>query len=169
MTDVLRPLRQISNRYAHGEDRPLRGYLLLDATYVSLVGTIALTLRRRRIPLPERLSVLDLALVGLATHKVSRTVAKDAITSPLRAPFNRYSGPGAPAELNEEVVAEGVPHALGELVSCPFCLAQWIATGFVTGMVVAPKATRLVASTFATVSISDFLQMAYALAGQAAE
>ena len=169
MTDVLQPLRQVSRRYTGTEDRPLRGYLLLDATYLSLVGTIAYNVRRRRLPIPERIGLGDLLLVGVATHKVSRTVAKDAITSPLRAPFNRYKGPGAPAELNEEVVAEGVPHALGELISCPFCLAQWIATGFVTGLVAAPRATRLVASVFAAVSISDFLQMAYAGAGQAVE
>lgn len=169
MTDVLETFREIKRRYAAGEDRPLGGYMVLDATYLSLVAALGVTMRRRGVRLPERLPLADLALVGIATHKLSRTMAKDAISSPLRAPFNRYSGPGAPAELNEEVVADGVPHALGELVSCPFCLAQWIATGFVSGLVFAPKATRLVASTFTAVAISDFLQMAYAKAGQAAE
>jgi hypothetical protein len=169
VTDVLEPLRQVGRRYTGSEDRPLRGYLLLDVAYVALVGGIGLTLRRKGIRLPERVSAADLALIGVATHKLSRTVAKDAVTSPLRAPFNRFEGQGGPAELNEEVVVEGVPHAVGELVSCPFCLAQWIATGFVTGLVAAPRATRLVASTFAAVALSDFLQMAYAKAGQVAE
>lgn len=169
MTAVPKPLRDIGRRYAGGQDRPLRGYALLDGAYLGLVAAIGLTLRRRRIPLPERYSPGDLVLVGLATHKLSRTVAKDAITSPLRAPFNRYTGQGQPGELNEEVVAEGPGHAIGELVSCPFCLAQWVATGFVTGLAVAPRATRMVAATFGVVTMADFLQMAYAAAGQAAE
>ena len=61
------------------------------------------------------------------------------------------------------------PLRFGELLSCPFCLAQWIATGFVTGLVVAPRATRVVAATFSVVALADFLQMAYAMAGNAAE
>lgn len=169
MTAVLEPLRKVGRRYRGGQERPLGGYLLLDSTYLGLVTAIGLAIRRSGIPLPERVSAGDLALIGLATHKSSRTLAKDAVTSPLRAPFNRYDGPGNPAEINEEVVADGPTHAVGELVSCPFCLAQWIATGFVTGLVVAPRATRLVAATFGAVAISDFLQMAYAKAGQAAE
>ena len=169
MTPVPKPLRDIGRRYAGGQGRPLRGYLLIDGTYLGLVTAIGVTLRRRRTPLPERFSAGDLVLVGLATHKVARMVAKDAITSPLRAPFNRYAGVGQPAELNEEVVAEGPSHAVGELVSCPFCLAQWVATGFIAGLALAPRATRMVAATFGVVTMADFLQMAYAMAGQAAE
>lgn len=169
MTNVLQPLRRVRGRYAHGEDRPLAGYLLLDATYLGMVTALGVTARRRRLPLPERLPLADLLLTGVATHKLARTVAKDSIASPLRAPFTRYEGTTGPAELGEDVVVEGVPHALGELVTCPFCLAQWVATGFVAGMVAAPRATRLVAATFSAVAISDFLQMAYSVAGQRAE
>jgi hypothetical protein len=169
VTDVLEPLRRIGGRYAQGEDRPLRGYLLLDVAYVSLVGGLGLAARKRGVRLPERVSTGDLLLLGVATHKLARTVAKDAVTSPLRAPFNRYEGPAGPAELQEEIVADGVPHAVGELVSCPFCLAQWIATGFVAGLVTAPRATRLVAATFTAVALSDFLQLAYSIAGQRAQ
>ncbi|MFD7922153.1 DUF1360 domain-containing protein [Streptomyces sp. NPDC059740] len=42
-------------------------------------------------------------LLAAATHKLSRLVAKDPITSPLRAPFTRYQGTSAPSELAEEV------------------------------------------------------------------
>jgi hypothetical protein len=169
VTSVLEPLRQTARRYRGGADRPILGYLALDVTYLSVVSAIGVTLRRRRIPLPERLSVADLGLVGLATHKAARTLAKDAVTSPLRAPFNRYKGPGQPAELNEEIVIEGPAHAVGELLSCPFCLDQWVATGFVTGLVMAPRGTRLVMATFGAVAIADFLQLAYALIGNAAD
>ena len=55
----------------------------------------------------------------------------------------------------------GVKHAVGELLTCPFCLAQWVATGFVFGYATAPRATRLAALTMTLVAGSDVLQFAY--------
>ena len=52
--------------------------------------------------------------------------------------------------------------ALGELVSCPFCLGQWVATTDVFGLIVVPRATRAAASVFAVLTGSDMLQYAYA-------
>ena len=45
--------------------------------------------------------------------------------------------------------------------ACPFCIAQWIATGFAFGLVLAPRATRLVAGTLSAVTSSDWLQFAH--------
>jgi hypothetical protein len=45
--------------------------------------------------LPGRWSVQDLVTVTIATHKLPRTVPKDAATSPLRASFARCAGSGA--------------------------------------------------------------------------
>lgn len=152
-----------------GEDRPLRGYAVAMGTYGALTAGVVALARRRGRSLPE-VTLRDLALFGLATHRASRLLTKDAVTSPLRAPFTRYESPGAPSELNESVRAQGsVGHAVGELLTCPFCLGQWVATGFVAGSVFAPRATRLVAAVFAAVGISDFLQYAYAGAGKLAE
>jgi hypothetical protein len=161
MTDIADRVADMAERYAHGHDRPLGSYGVLDAVYLGLVGTIGLAARRRRGELPE-LSVKDVVLIGVATHRLARTIAKDPITSPFRMPFVRYEGTSGPAELHEEVVSDGVGHALGELVTCPFCLSQWVATGYVAGMIFAPRATRLTAAAFAGVAISDFLQYAYA-------
>jgi hypothetical protein len=47
-------------------------------------------------------------------------------------------------------------------LTCPFCISQWVATSFVVGMVVAPRATRLVASVLALRAASDTLQFGYA-------
>ncbi|GAC1320330.1 MAG: DUF1360 domain-containing protein [Acidimicrobiales bacterium] len=154
--------------YSHGEDRPLRSYAGAMAVYGTVVGTAAIIARRKRLPLPERISAQDLALIAVATHKLSRTIAKDAVTSPLRAPFTQYKEAAGAGELNEEVTAEGWAHGIGELLSCPFCLAQWVATGFVGGLVVAPRATRLVASVFAARAGSDMLQWAYTAVEHAA-
>jgi hypothetical protein len=145
------------------EPRPLGGYAAAMATYGAAVGALAatakLTGRRARNPFGP----WDVALLGIATHKLSRTLAKDAVTSPLRAAFTTYEHPSGDAELAEEVRVHGGPrHAIGELITCPFCLAQWTATAFVAGTVLAPTATRLAATTMATVAVSDYLQLAYA-------
>jgi hypothetical protein len=84
------------------------------------------------------------------------------VTSPLRAPFTRYSGTSAEAELDEEVRGRGMREAVGELVSCPFCLGQWVATTGLFGLIVVPRATRAIASVFAVLAASDMLQYAYA-------
>ena len=153
----------VADRYAHGHDRPMGPYGVLEAGYVALLAVLALAARKRKLP---ELSWRDILLIGIATHRLSRTLAKDPVTSPLRMWFTRYEGRGGPAELKEKVVADGLGHAVGELVTCPFCLAQWVATGFVSGMVFAPRATRLTAVCFSAVAISDFLQYAYAAAQQ---
>ncbi len=156
--------------YAPGEGRPLRGYAALMATYagaVVAVGALARLTGRRP---PADIRPWDVALAGLATQKLTRIVAKDSITSPLRAPFTRYDEPAGAGEVNEEVRDEGpLSHAIGELLTCPFCLGVWTASTLATGMYFAPRATRVVASVFATVAISDFLQFGYAAAEKAAE
>src|SRR5262245_19817889 len=121
------------------------------ATYVGVVGAGVALGRWRGVRLPERVGPGDLALVAVATHRLSRLISKDSITSVVRAPFTRYAEPAGAGEVNEEVRGSGFRHAAGELVACPFCLDQWVATAFVGGLVVAPRATRVVASVFATV------------------
>jgi hypothetical protein len=154
--------------YAPGQDRPLGGYAALMGVYGAAVAAGAVALRRRRWPLPE-VRPVDVVLVGIATHKLARRVTKDSVTSPLRAPFTRYEGRSGPGELQEGVRGSGVRKAVGELVSCPFCISQWMATGFTFGLVVAPLATRWTASVFASLALADFLQFAYAWAEQRAE
>ena len=143
------------------EDRPLAGYLLLLASYLGFTIAIGTWLRRRG-PLPRHIPPGDVLLLGIATHKISRTLTKEPIASPLRAPFTAYEGVSGPAELKERVRGHGVRHAVGEMLTCPFCLGQWTATTLLTGFVVAPRATRLVASLFAATTISDSLQLVYA-------
>jgi hypothetical protein len=54
-------------------------------------------------------------------------------------------------------------------MTCPFCLALWVATGLTGGLVLAPRLTRLAATALTATAASDFLQMAYSLAKEAAE
>ena len=148
--------------YEGERDRPLGGFSAIAATYAAAVTGASFLLRRRRQPLPERLGAADLALLTVATHKASRLLTKDPVTSPLRAPFTRYEGLSGPAELAEKVRGTGLRKAIGALITCPFCAAVWIATGFAFGLVVAPRATRLAASILTAVTGADVLHLAYA-------
>lgn len=148
--------------YADGAARPLGSFLALMAAYGALVAGGFLAISRSERSLPERPAWSDLALLALASHKLARLVAKDPVTSPLRAPFTRFEGTSGEAELAEEVRGHGPRKALGELVTCPFCVGQWVGTVFGFALVLAPRPTRLVAGIFAVLTGADFLQFAYA-------
>lgn len=171
LTERLRSAaRHERQEYAGDEPRPLEGYASVMAVYAAAVAGAAGLVRLSGRRLPERVEPYDLVLLAVATHKASRLLTKDAVTSPLRAPFTRFRGPSGPNELAEEVRhPDGVRHALGELLTCPFCLGQWLATGFGFGIVAAPRLTRAVASVLAVRAGSDALQLAYATLQQRAQ
>jgi hypothetical protein len=155
--------------YSGGDDRPLGGYLKVIGAYAGIVGAAIGIGRLTRRSVPATVGPWDLVLLSVATHRLSRTLAKDPITSPLRAPFTEYEGVGAAAELEEEVRTEDeLRHSVGELISCPMCLAQWVATGFGAGLVFAPRQTRLVMAVLSAVAGSDFLQYLYSVLQQQA-
>jgi hypothetical protein len=110
---------------------------------------------------PKRFSLLDLALLGIATHKLGRIIAKDRITGILRAPFVSYIRSAGAGEVEEEPRGRGMQRGIGQLISCPYCMAPWCATALAFGLVFAPRATRFFAGILASVAASDFLQRAY--------
>jgi hypothetical protein len=162
--------RREADAYRRDNPRPLSGYLAVLSIYGVLVALAALIAAATGRGLPERWHVHDLITVTLGTHKVSRLLAKDAVTSPLRAPFAHYLGTGGPAEVREETRHDSqLRHSLGELLTCPFCLDMWVATAFVIGLIFAPRLTRLVAGSFTALAGADFLQLAYATTQQSAQ
>jgi hypothetical protein len=160
-TSVQQSASETRARYEGGERRPLQGYLLAMGAYAAAAGSLVGIGKAMGVRLPERLDLGDTLLLSIATHKASRLLAKDPITSPLRAPFARFEEPAGEAELNESVRGRGVQHAFGELVTCPFCLSVWVSSALVAGMVFAPRATRLVSTALTAVAASDTLQLAY--------
>lgn len=168
LTRIRRLGRRIRSRYSDGQDRPLVGYLIVLGGYSAIFGALAAFGRARGTRLPDRVSVQDTVLLSVATHKASRLISKDAVTSPLRAPFTRYETATGEAEVNESVPGTGARHAVGELLTCPFCLGVWIASGLTAGMVFAPRATRLVNTALTAVAASDLGQLAYDTAKQRA-
>src|SRR3984885_14748766 len=112
---LTREAREAFEGYAEPHKRPpFRMYAGLTAVFnAGFAGALYAARRQRR--LPERISTQDLMLIGTASHKLSRLVAKDKVTSFVRAPFTEYQGRGGPAEV-EEAAREGeVRGAIGEL------------------------------------------------------
>ena len=102
-----------------------------------------------------------MALVSLATFKASRLLTKQAVTSPLRAPFTEFTGPGGPGEVNVRPTGSGWRRSVGELLSCPFCLDVWLASGSTVALQLAPRPTRVALSTLAAVGLADMLHFVY--------
>jgi hypothetical protein len=111
--------------------------------------------------LKRKFGLLDLALLGIATHKLSRIIAKDRITSILRAPFVSYIRGAGAGEVEEEPRGRGFQRGIGHLISCPYCTAPWSATALAFGFLFAPRVTRFFAGILVSVAMSDFLHRAY--------
>jgi hypothetical protein len=159
---VRRWARTQKREYTNGEERPLAGDLGAMGVYLGLVSAAAAAVRASGRQLPDRIPLGDAVLLTVGTFRLARRLAKDPVTAPIRAPFTRFEGASGHAEVAEEVREHGgAKHAVGELLTCPFCLAQWVGTGFVFGYITAPKATRLAALTMTMVAGSDVLQFAY--------
>jgi Protein of unknown function (DUF1360) len=140
----------------------MAGHATLLGIFSAGVSSVVVAFRRSGRALPERLPPGDMVLMSIATYKVSRLASKDKITGFLRAPFTRYKGESErPSEVEEEPRGEGFQRAVGELLVCPYCLAQWFGTAFVSLYLFSPRLARLVASLFTIISGSDVLQQAW--------
>ena len=151
------------------DDRPLGAYAGLVALFNAELALFLFAAKRSGRGLPERIELRDLLLLGVATHKVARIVSKEMVTSAVRAPFTQYEAPAGAGEINESTRGAGLRHAIGELLTCPFYLAVWVASYFTYGLVFAPRVTRLLASIFSMVTLSDVLQDLYDMLKNKAE
>ena len=142
------------------EELLLAEYAAILAFYLTAVAVLTgAAIEQKR--LPKRFSLLDLSLLGIAAHKLSRIVAKDRITGVLRAPFVNYIRSAGAGEVEEEPRGHGIQRGIGNLISCPYCIAPWCATALAFGYVFAPRLTRFFAGILASVAASDFLHRAY--------
>ncbi len=147
--------------YSPEEDKPLASYGVLMSVFLSLATTFAAWFRRSGRELPDRIDGRDLVLLTLASHKASRLIAKDKVTSAIRAPFARYQGGAGPGEVSEEPRGRGLRRVIGELLVCPYCLGMWTSAFLTAGLLVAPRFTRWVASVLTIFFGADVLQIAY--------
>ena len=145
----------------HDQHR-IAGYLTVMSVFGSAVLGATAIGRARGRELPASYGIQDLALGAIATHKFARLMSKDGVTTPLRAPFTEFEEEIGSAEVEESPKKDSAPqHTIGELITCPFCLAPWIATGYVATLAIAPRWARAWAAVFGVVGGSDFLQHAY--------
>jgi hypothetical protein len=148
--------------YAEPSERPpFKSYASFAALLNAGLGGALVAAHRSGRELPERVHAGDLALMGVASHKISRLVSKDKVTAFARAPFTEFQEKGGRAEVEESPRGTGLRRAVGELLVCPYCLGLWVSAGLHVGLLFAPRTTRLVASIFSALTISDFLQVAY--------
>jgi hypothetical protein len=86
------------------------------------------------------------------------------VTSVVRAPFTRFVEDTGYGEVSEEARGRGRQRAVGELLGCEYRMGRWMAAGMVIGRALAPRETRLVASTFTVYAFADALTLAYSAA-----
>lgn len=131
--------------------RPLPEYAALVGVFGTALGGF-LALARDR--LPERIGFADVVRLGLASYKIGRLVAKDDVTTWMRAPVTRD-------EDAQEPERKGMARALGELVTCPYCIGLWVSAGLTGALALRPRETRLVTTVFEAQAVADFLNAAF--------
>jgi hypothetical protein len=138
---------------------PYRAYAAIMGTFVgglAAAGALGRALDRD----PREHDWLDLAALGTATFKASRTIASDEVTSFVREPFVE----GKPHEGEDEPLETGdLRQAIGELVTCSRCIGTWVAAGLATTQILAPRFGRMLTWTLAGAGLNDYLQAGFAV------
>ncbi|QIJ61276.1 DUF1360 domain-containing protein [Streptomyces sp. JB150] len=156
-------------RYDDEGGVPLAGYAGIASGFVLGVAAYATVFRRTGRRVPERVPPWDVLLLGTATFKVARVLTKGKVTGFLRAPFTRRVEEGHAGEVMDEPRGGPARRALGDLVSCPFCVATWAAAGLTGYYAWAPRPARLVCAGLSAVTVADWLQYAWTGTQQAVE
>ncbi len=136
------------------EQPPYRAYAAIMGTFLAGMGAVSAAAAARNRPHFE-MAPIDLALLGLATFKASRTVARDKVTSFVREPF--VQGEAYDGEDEKPTHDSDLKQAIGELVTCTRCIGTWIGAGLASTQILAPRAGRLLTSVLAAGAVNDFL------------
>jgi hypothetical protein len=123
-------------------------------TFLAGMGAVSGLAAARNRPHFE-MAPIDLALLGLATFKASRTVARDKVTSFVREPF--VEGEAYDGEDEKPTHDTEMRQAIGELVTCTRCIGTWIGAGLASIQILAPRTGRLLTSVLAAGAVNDFL------------
>jgi hypothetical protein len=142
----------------YGEHQPLPQLSLLVVMQLGVLLFLAWLAGIRRYP---AIRIGDLLLLAIGTHKLSRIVAKDRVTAPIRAPFTRFEETAGSGEVEEGARGAGMQAVIGELISCPYCMSVWIASGLLLLFIVDRKLARLVCKWLAMITASHFLHRFY--------
>lgn len=127
----------------------------LKLTLVGIFLSAATVAGRARRPHEMSPRVLDLAMSGMAAHRIGRMIAFEQVAEPLREAFTATVPDESGAD--ETVVARGrgLRWAIGELLSCPICVGTWAALGLSIGMLVMPGPTQFVVRVLSIAGVAE--------------
>jgi hypothetical protein len=141
------------------EQPPYRAYATIVGTFLAGLGAVSGVAAARDRPLQEP-SAIDLTLLGLATFKASRVVARDKVTSFVREPF--VEGKAYDGEDEKPTHETEMKQALGELVTCTRCIGTWIGASLASIQILAPRTGRLLTTVLAAGALNDFMLAGFA-------
>ena len=136
------------------EQPPYRAYATIVGTFLGGLGAVSGLAAARDRPHFQMVPI-DLALLGLATFKASRTVARDKVTSFVREPF--VEGDAYDGEDEKPTRETELKQAIGELVTCTRCIGTWIGASLASIQILTPRTGRLLTSVLAAGAVNDFL------------
>jgi hypothetical protein len=127
------------------------------ALKLSLVGAFLATTGLAGSRERSRLAAhpFDIALTGLAAHRIGRMIAFEKVAEPLREPFTATVPDESGADDTVVARGRGLQWALGELLSCPICVGTWAALGLSIGRLVLPGPTRFVIRVLAIAGLAE--------------
>lgn len=133
--------------------------IVLDVIFIALYVGVTLALYHAG-RLPRSVDLLDLFLLGLATARLADIISTDQIMQWLREPFVRME---AEEVAGREVATRtgrgrGLRKVIGDLLSCPWCVAVWVAAGLTYAYFIWPGAVWLLILLLAIAEIGSLVQ-----------
>jgi Protein of unknown function (DUF1360) len=127
--------------------------LTLIWIFLGVLGTFAARVVRRDADL--QLRPFELLLLGLSSFRIGRMIAFEGVAAPLREPFTETRVDASGAGQTVVAAGHGARRVFGELLSCPICLATWVAAGLVYGLHLLPRPTRLLLAIMGTTGVAE--------------
>ncbi|HEX2728870.1 MAG TPA: DUF1360 domain-containing protein [Rubrobacteraceae bacterium] len=151
----------IFEAYDKNDEVPITSYATLAGAFNLIFALFLLISRATGRSIPERIETRDILIFGAATHKLSWILAREPITSPIRAPFTELEEVKSPTKAEEKPRGTELQRTIGELLTCHFCLGMWVAAFFSYGFVLFPATARLIGAIFTMLAVSDHIHQTY--------
>lgn len=131
-------------------------YAVLNATYGSLLATLVVLTRARRLD-REPIASAEWLPLAAATFALSKSIVNEKVVAWVRAPFVAETPDG------KQPKGSGLRYAVGELLSCTRCVGAWAGLAVVGLRLGSPSAGRALTAVLATSAANDFLHSAFSL------
>ena len=138
--------------------RPL-DYALLEGAFLTCFTAVVVLARKREGPNALAIASSELPVMAMAVFALADVLAKEKVSTWIRAPFVVESvdhRPGVPQ-------GAGVRYAIGEMLTCTRCVGTWSALGLLGLRTVSPAAGRAANVILALTGANDILQGGFRL------